>query len=174
MAAWSIRDATCTRFPALVLGSTILAACAGYSPGNLQPGTPIADVVARMGQPTSEYRGPDGTRRVEFARGPFGKHTYMVDVNPQGQVIRWEQVLTEQNFFNLAVGMSEAEVLYNIGRPSEVLSIPRRQEQVWSYRYDTYERCIWFQINIDQPTKKVTALGKGTDPKCGNGNFRMK
>ena len=115
MAAWSISDLTYTRHPALVLGSTILAACASYGPGDLQPGTPIADVAARMGQPTGEYRGPDGTRRVEFARGPFGKHTYMMDVDPQGQVIRWEQVLTEQKFFNLAVGMSEAEVLYNIG-----------------------------------------------------------
>jgi hypothetical protein len=172
MAVWSINNSACTRYPGLLLGPTILAACAGYSPGNLQPGTPITDVVARMGQPTGEYRSADGTRRVEFARGPFGKHTYMVDVNPQDQVIKWEQVLTEQKFFNLAVGMSEAEVLYDIGRPSEVLSIPRRQEQVWSYRYDTHERCVWFQVNIDQPTKKVTALGKGMDPKCGNGNHR--
>jgi len=43
-----------------------------------------------------------------------------VDVNPQGQVIKWEQVLTEQEFFNLAVGMSEAEVLHNTGGISNV------------------------------------------------------
>src|SRR5262245_269222 len=94
--------------PPLLIASPLLAA----SPGDLQPGTPINDVIARMGQPTGEYRGPDGTRRVEFARGPAGKHTYMVDVNPQGQVVKWEQVLTDQKFSTLMVGMSEADVLY--------------------------------------------------------------
>src|SRR5215510_14564413 len=131
----------------LVPVSMMLAACAGYSPGDLQPGTPIGDMIARMGQPTGEYPGPGGTRRVEFARGPAGKHTYMVDVNPQGQVVGWEQVLTEQKFATLAVGMPESDVLYAIGRPSEVMNIPRRQEQVWSYRYASYESCIWFQVN---------------------------
>jgi outer membrane protein assembly factor BamE (lipoprotein component of BamABCDE complex) len=160
--------------PLLLLGSTLLAACAGYTPGDLQPGTPIGDVIARMGQPTGEYRGPDGMRRVEFARGPAGKHTYMVDVNPQGQVVKWEQVLTDQKFSALMVGMSEADVLYTIGRPSEVLSIPRRQEQVWSYRYPSYETCIWFQVNIDQPTKKVTQLGHGIDWKCDPGDLRAR
>lgn len=158
--------------PVLVLGSTMLSACAGYSPGDLQPGTPIADVIARMGPPTGEYPGPNGMRRVEFARGPAGKHTYMVDVNPQGQVIKWEQVLTEQKFASLAVGMPETDLLYAIGRPAEVLSIPRRNEQVWSYRYATYETCIWFQVNIDQPTKKVSELGHGIDWKCDPGGNR--
>ena len=158
----------------MVLGSTLLAACAGYSPGDLQPGTPIADVVARMGSPTGEYPGPNGTRRVEFARGPAGKQTYMVDVNPQGQVIKWEQVLTEQKFASLAVGMPEADVLYNIGRPSDVLNIPRRNEQVWSYRYANYESCIWFQVNIDQPTRKVTELGHGIDWQCDPGGMRRQ
>ena len=153
----------------LAVCSALLAGCAGYGPGNLQPGTPIGDVVARMGPPTGEYPGPNGTRRVEFARGPMGKHTYMVDVDGQGRVIKWEQVLTLQKFFALQPGMSEQELLYTIGRPSEVMSIPRRQEQVWSYRYDTYERCIWFQVNIDQPTHKVTAAGNGVDWRCDAG-----
>jgi hypothetical protein len=158
--------------PMALAGSLLLASCAGYSPGNLQPGTPIADVIARMGPPTNEYPGPDGTRRVEFARGPFGKHTYMIDVNAQGQVIKWEQVLTENNFLSIPVGITERELLYRLGRPSEVLSIPRRHEQVWSYRYDVTTYCQWFQVNIDQPTKMVTATGYGIDWKCDAGDRR--
>ncbi len=157
--------------PLALAATAMLGACAGYSPGNLQPGTPLTDVVARMGPPTGEYPGPDGTRRVEFARGPFGKHTYMIDVNAQGQVVKWQQVLFENNFNSLPVGMTEQELLYRIGRPSEILSIPRRQEQVWSYRYEI-NWCQWFQVNIDQPTKKVTATGYGIDWKCDAGDVR--
>jgi hypothetical protein len=152
----------------VLAASTMLVACASYGPGNLQPGTPITDVITRMGPPTGEYPGPNGTRRVEFARGPMGKHTYMIDVNPQGQVIKWDQVLTENNFLALPNGISEQELLYRLGHPAEVLNLPRRNEQVWSYRYDV-AYCQWFQVNIDQPTKKVTASGYGLDWRCAGG-----
>jgi len=158
--------------PAALVAATMLAACVGYNPGNLQPGTPISDVIARMGPPTGEYPRPDGTKRVEFARGPFGKHTYMIDVDSQGRVITWQQVLTENNFLTIPNGITERELLYRIGRPSEVMSIPRRQEQVWSYRYET-TFCQWFQVNIDQPSKTVTATGMGIDWKCDAGDSRV-
>ena len=173
-----VLDPSSVRSASLRLGLTALfaialSACAGYSPGDLKPGTPISEVTARMGPPTGEYAGPDGSRRYEFARGPFGKHTYMIDVNPQGQVTQWDQVLNDGNFDSLPVGLSEQELLYRIGHPAEILELPRRQEQVWSYRYQVYE-CIWFQASIDQPTKKVTSYGRGIDWKCDAGRGPRK
>jgi hypothetical protein len=41
---------------------------------------------------------PDGTQRLEFARGPFGRHTYMVDLDAQGRVANVEQVLDARHF----------------------------------------------------------------------------
>src|SRR5688572_13494017 len=83
---------------AIVAVTALLGGCAGYSPGQLAAGTPVSDVVARMGEPTGQYTLADGARRLEFARGPSGRHTYMIDVDAQGRVTRWQQVLTEQMF----------------------------------------------------------------------------
>jgi hypothetical protein len=117
-----------------------------------------------MGEPTNEYPQPDGSRRLEFARGPYGKHTYMIDVDPQGRVVRWEQVLTEKNFEAVPVGISQSELLYRLGRPSHVMHIPRRGERVWSYRYDAVF-CQWFQVSLDQ-AGRVSSTGYGIDPLC--------
>ena len=63
-----------------------LSACAGYSPRGMQVGDSADDVLRTMGQPTSRYQLPQGGTRLEFARGPYGKHTYMIDVDAQGRV----------------------------------------------------------------------------------------
>ncbi|WKB52540.1 hypothetical protein [Eleftheria terrae] len=150
----------------VAVAALCLAGCAtGYSPGDLQPGTPAAEVVARMGPPTGEHTGPQGTRRLEFARGPFGKHTYMVDLDTQGKVSGWQQVLEEKNFNALPLGIDRQEVLYRLGRPSHVMSIPRRNELIWSYRYDAVF-CQWFQVSLDRSSNKVTATGYNIDPIC--------
>ena len=150
---------------AVVLGSALLGACAGYSPGDLKPGTPATEVVARMGAPTGEYPRPDGSRRLEFARGPYGKHTYMVDVDAQGRVTGWQQVLTEPVFNAIPRGVSRDDVLQRIGRPSDRMVIPRRNELVWSYRYES-PFCQWFQVSLDRTTNQVTETGYNVDPIC--------
>lgn len=144
--------------------AAMLVGCAGYGPGQLAPGTAVTEVTARMGQPTNEYRQGDGSRRLEYARGPYGRHTYMIDVNPQGQVTQWQQVLTEKNFESLPNGLSQAELMYRLGRPSHEMSIPRRGERVWSYRYEAIF-CQWFQVSLDN-AGKVTSTGYAPDPLC--------
>ncbi len=150
---------------ALGVGVLLLAGCAGYAPGPLASGATEAEVVARMGAPTGDHVGPDGQRRLEFARGPYGRHTYMVDLDGQGRMRSWEQVLTETRFNAVPVGASRAEVLYGLGRPSEVISIPRRNELVWSYRYES-PFCQWFQVSLDRTSGQVTSTGYGVDPLC--------
>src|SRR5688500_20335177 len=88
-----------------------LAACAGYSPGAVGVGSSEAEVVQTMGQPTGRYTMPGGTQRLEFARGPFGRHTYMVDLDAQGSVANDEQVLDARHFARVEPGRSRAEVM---------------------------------------------------------------
>jgi hypothetical protein len=152
-------------FAGLGLAAAGLAGCAGYGPGPLVSGVSEVEVVNRMGPPTGNHVGPDGLRRLEFARGPYGRHTYMVDLDGQGRVRSWEQVLTEERFNVVPVGASRADVLYRLGRPSEVISIPRRNELVWSYRYES-PFCQWFQVSLDRTSSRVTSTGYGVDPLC--------
>lgn len=142
----------------------MLSACAGYGPGALPPGATIDDTVARMGQPTGRYTLARGEQRLEFARGPMGRHTYMLDFDAGGRLLRSQQVLTEKNFLELMIGMDQQEVLQRVGHPGEVRFLTRQQHRLWSYRYDT-PFCILYQVSIDN-AGKVAELGHNSDPMC--------
>lgn len=147
--------------------AALLAGCASYGPRGLPPGTTGAVVIEKMGPPTARYRGAgpgDPVERLEFARGPYGLHTYMLDFDADDRLVRWEQVLTEANFLKLEPGMTREEVLRRIGHPSDVRFLPRQQHQLWSYRYET-PFCIWFQVSLDT-ANRVAELGHNVDPMC--------
>jgi hypothetical protein len=150
--------------PALVLPLLALAGCAAYAPTHLQAGATVDEAVRELGPPTGRYALPDGTARLEFARGPFGKHTFMVDLDAQGRVTGWRQVLTEADFNRIRNGETADAVLREIGHPSQRAPGGWQGGQVWSYRYETVF-CQWFQLSLDD-AGVVTSTGYGPDPLC--------
>lgn len=147
-----------------LLCAGLLGGCASYGPGGLAAGASRADVVARMGPPTGRYPNPDGGQRLEFARGPYGRDTYMLDFDADERLLAVDQVLTERNFDALRPGMVKDDVLRRIGHPGEVRYLSRQQHRLWSYRYDT-PFCILFQVSLDT-ADKVAELGHNIDPAC--------
>ena len=143
--------------------TALLVACAGYSPGNIPNGASEADLRARMGEPTGRYALPDGGAKIEYARGPMGKHTYMVDVDAAGRVRGWEQVLTEPRFESIAIAEPRDEVRLQLGRPSETRVGWRGVGEVWSYRYESYF-CRWFQVWLVDG--RVREAAYAIDPEC--------
>ena len=141
----------------------LLAACAGYGPGDLRPGQSEAELRARMGEPTGRYALADGGAKIEYARGPMGKHTYMVDVDAAGRVRGWEQVLTEANFEAVTIAAPRADVRQQLGRPSETRVGWRGVGEVWSYRYDALF-CRWFQVWLVEGRVREAAFAE--DPAC--------
>jgi len=125
----------------------LLAACAGYGPGTVRVGSSEAEVTQTMGTPTGRYTMPGGTQRLEFARGPYGRHTYMVDLDAQGRVAKVEQVLDERHFATLLPGQTRDEVLRTIGRPGERMGM-MRDGQIWSWRYPNND-CLWYQAQFN-------------------------
>lgn len=152
-----------------LVSSLALAACAAYGPGALGPGQTEADAVGRMGEPTGRYVLDDGSTRLEFARGPYGRHTYMVDVDPDGRILAVRQVLGERSFLTIAPGLGRAELLRRIGRPAQTMRIARQNLDIYSYRYPTNE-CQWFQVSIDLGSDAVRDTGYGIDPLCDVGD----
>lgn len=145
-----------------------LAGCMSYGPGPLQAGQTADDAIARMGEPTARYPRTEGGTRLEFARGPMGKHTYMVDVDGGGRIASIRQVLDEKTFATLEPGMTREEVLYRIGTPSDRMRIARQNIDVWSYRYFV-NFCQWFQVSMDITTGQLRERGYGPDPMCEAG-----
>lgn len=149
----------------------LLAGCAAYGPQGLQPGTPEGQITAKLGKPTGEYKLPDGSRRLEYAHGPMGVDTFMLDLNPDGSLKQWRQVLNEQQFNQIAPGMTANEILQTLGRPSEIRGSGLQKLSYWNYRYDTFQ-CRMFGVDIDA-SGIVKATGYVSDPLCDRSRSRL-
>jgi hypothetical protein len=140
-----------------------LGACTGYGPGDLRTGQTVEEVARSLGAPTGRYPLAQGGTRLEYARGPYGKHTFMVDIDATGRVAAWQQVLTERHFATIAPGIGTDELLRTLGRPSDRRSGGWQGGEVWSYRYDAIF-CQWFQVSVIGG--RVRDAAYGPDPLC--------
>ena len=150
-----------------VLFVLLLAGCAPYGPPRVGVGASVEESERSMGLPTGEYPLPAAGRRLEFARGPYGEHTWMMDFDATGRLLHSEQVLTIAHFNEIVPGMPASEVLQRIGRPSEVGRIGFQDRALWNYRYEG-PFCLWFQLGIDA-SEHVVDAGYGPDPRCDEG-----
>lgn len=151
--------------------SLLLGGCAiGFMKPPL-PGQTEAEVVQRFGAPTGRYAMPGGVTRLEYATGPYGRETWMVDLDAGGRVTGARQVLGEASFDSFqrlapvtGPGIPREQVLRTLGRPGEVRGGGWQGGQVWSWRYPTND-CLWFQVSIgDDGLTRGGAFGP--DPLC--------
>src|SRR3954464_15973335 len=107
-----------TAVTALAVLLTAIAGCAAFTPASLQTGEAESEVVAKLGAPTNRYQ--DGKDHLlEYAKGPWGQQTYMARIGPDGNLISYEQVLSNEKFAAIKPGKStKNDVLLTIGAPS--------------------------------------------------------
>lgn len=150
----------------VALGS---AGCAGpkgplVQKAKVSPGQNEAAVLAAMGQPTNRYSMPQGSQRLEFAKGPLGYETWMVDLDANGRVTAAEQVLTQAGFDRVHVGMPAEALQRLLGRPAE------KQRQyldrvTWYWRYTPYD-CLWWGVTVSPQGYAIDTGGNVPDPRC--------
>ena len=134
------------------------------------PGTARAEVQSTWGTPTGEHALPHGGHRLEYASGPYGRTTWMVDLDAAGRVQQARQVLNEAEFQEVMSipSLRRGEVLRRLGAPGEVRGYGWRREdrgnQIWSWRYPTND-CLWFELTL-AADGRVTSGGYGVDPAC--------
>lgn len=146
-----------------LVGVLFLSACSGYGPPQNLAGVTREQIVASMGPPDVQRQVEGGTR-LEFPRGPYGRHTWFVYLDATGRAIRSEQVLTEANFTQINPGMTRDAVLLRLGRPGEVEGLGRSRGSIWSYRFEG-PFCRWFQIEMSLE-QTVRSAGYGEPPEC--------
>ncbi|MFY7975034.1 MAG: hypothetical protein ACOVOT_11490 [Rubrivivax sp.] len=165
------RDAIATSVRAAMLAwmlASVLALSACTTPPLVPGQSSRADAVRIHGAPTDRYGLDGGAERLEFATGPYGRTTWMVDVDAQGRVLRAAQVLNEASFLEvqeaIARGPLTPEALLRmIGRPGERFGA--RTGQIWNWRYPTHD-CLWFQATIAHDGSAVRDAGYGIDRRC--------
>lgn len=141
-----------------------LAACASVGPPPAV-GERLEAVQARLGQPSAVHRA-GGETLLEYATAPFGQTTWMARFGPDGGLTSYEQVLTDEKFATLKVGIATREdVLRTVGRPVEQMYLSLRDLTVWSYRYK--QSGVWdsmMHVHFDQ-TGIVREMMAGPDPE---------
>ena len=155
------------RLPARIAAwaaATLLAACAATQAP--PPGSSRADVLRTWGTPTAHHAMPDGSDRMEYASGPYGRTTWMVDIDAKGRVTQARQVLGEAEFEAVMAtpGLRRAGVLRRLGAPGESRPLGWLGGEIWSWRYPTND-CLWFEISLARDGR-VTGGGYAVDPTC--------
>ena len=73
---------------ALLVAALLLSGCATPPPA---PGTARDAALQSWGAPTSRYTLPDGATRLEYATGPYGRMTWMIDLHAGVRVTQARQ-----------------------------------------------------------------------------------
>jgi len=163
-----------TRAAAVLAAALLAAGCGTYRPQAVQPGMTEAEAAALIGRPTGRYPGPNDQTRVEFATGPYGRVTWMLDLDAAGKVIEPPQQVLDEYYFGWVQQNARDRktdwLLYNLGRPSDIQRLGWIGGQVWSWRYPTTE-CLWFQVTVNDDGTLRDGGGYGIDPRCDPGDF---
>ena len=131
--------------------AVLAAACAAYSGSNLRPGESTEnDVRAGMGPPRLALDNPDGTRGLIYPRGPLGNETYIVTVGRDGKVVSVDQVLNDGHFDTMPLGLTEQEVLRQLGPPRDTWSFQLSHTHAWDWKYkDNWGYEAIFSVTFD-------------------------
>ena len=150
----------------------LVSGCTAYAPNHAYIGLSREETIRALGNPRPMPAQIDTAQRLDFPRGPFGKHTYAVYFDDRGRVSGFRQLLSEETFDKIFPGMDQAQVVDLIGISRDTYLLGRERGYVWSYRYDT-PLCRWFQIEFTQDDK-VRSSGYSKPPECriGVGGFR--
>ena len=140
-----------------------LGGCAAAPP---QPGASRDEVQRTWGPPTAHYTLADAAERLEYATGPYGRQTWMIDIDRNGRVLQARQVLGEAEFLRVQsiAGLRREELLRQIGSPGERRHGGWQGGEVWSWRYPTND-CLWFELSLASDGA-VTGGGYFVDPRC--------
>ena len=149
---------------ALPLVLLTLAGCSLPQPQRLQTGQTEAEVVATMGAPTGRYPLAGGAQRLEFARGPAGRVTWMVELDTAGRLTQAAQVLDAGHFAQVLDGMLQDDLLRLLGRPA-ARQREYMQRETWSWRYQTND-CLWARVTLGADGRVQGGAAMMSDPAC--------
>lgn len=123
-----------------------------------------AEVRQVMGKPEAVFEEVDGTRVLEYPKGPEGARTWMFHIGKDGRLRSYQQVLTEENFAKVQQGMSRDEVRRLLGKPRRVVPFKRLNEEVWDWRYVSTNPAVrLFNVHFDLETGKVRRTSTSDD-----------
>ena len=153
-----------TRTIALTLLAAALAACdrqgrpvEEFGLDKLAKGiSSESDVRMVMGQPETVWEEEDGTRALQYPKGPEGVRTWEFAIDKSGTLKDYRQLLTPENFSRVKEGMGRDEVRRMLGKPRSVAQFKLKNEEVWDWKYQDATTPRLFNVHFDISLGKVT------------------
>jgi hypothetical protein len=109
----------------------------------------LADVRAKVGNPTDIRFDEDRDELWEYASGPQGTQTFLVRAAPDGRVKSVTQLLTEEQFAKIVPRqMMKSDVRKLLGRPSDQSFLHNGTS--WSWRGDFQGQRGNFVVHFDR------------------------
>jgi hypothetical protein len=147
-------------------GAITLVGCGSMT--QIAPGTPLQTVISQYGQPSVSCANPDGTKRVVWSQEPEGELAWGADVDANGTVTTFTQVLRPSEFVVLNEGSWDAQrVNCHFGPPSRIETYPDNPNQVvWHYNYYSEEpgNFMILYITINKASDRVVNYSTAPNP----------
>ncbi len=120
--------------------STLMIGCANFKP--VEPGMTAQQVYVLRGNPNAVYPDGKGGHILEWYAHEYTQFAYMAEMDENDIVVWYGNVRTDERFARIKVNKStKKDVILTVGHPSETEYLSRRQQEVWSYRYQ--ESGVW-------------------------------
>lgn len=153
-------------FPILFLVTLCCAGCASKYASPLPIGSTEEEVIKNHGEPTARYTDGDRTL-LEYESGYWAQYAFFATLDANKRLIKWEQVLTDEKFASLEVGVATRnDLLKTVGHPAEITKIWKHNYIVWTYRYkkdDSWDYLMHFMFD-ENPNSTLKMKESGVDP----------
>lgn len=115
-----------------------------------------SDVRMVMGKPETVWEEEDGTRALQYPKGPEGVRTWEFVIDKSGTLKDYRQLLTEDSFARIKAGMTRDEVRRLLGKPRTVVQYKLKNEEAWDWRYQATTEPRFFSVHFDVTSGRVT------------------
>ena len=116
------------------LAAALLPACDIVNLPKIKPGvSTAAEVRARMGEPGMVHWNDDGTATWEYSRQPAGVDCYMISFDLNQVVVRLDQVLNNETYAKVRVGMTKDDIRRLLGAPASKAVFENLGEDIWEW-----------------------------------------
>ncbi|RCS56992.1 hypothetical protein [Parvibium lacunae] len=144
----------------VAMATLLLTACVSAP---IVPGSGAEAVRSQFGQPTQRHVLPSSTgavERWEYAYGPFGLETWMIDLDRDQRVVKIEQVLQPAVFARLqqaiSTGFDQRQLAQMLGKPAMITQYASWTGPVWVYRFrDTWVRSLYVYLDQQGQVKRI-------------------
>jgi hypothetical protein len=136
----------------------LLLGCQNFAA--ITPGTSASALIERFGAPKVLSKNSDGSELWEYPRTPSDYEKFLIDIGVDRKVATVRQVLSDEYFSKVKVGMSREDVRRILGTPYEIATFDLSGEEVWTWLYPDPPAEALFNAHFDRASGMIRRVSR--------------